>query len=178
MLFQSDNQLTAEQFYREQTNGGITTIAALITQLRSYNKITIDAITDNVCEHLKNFLGCQPLVIAVDEAQIAALILPNRFISLNAKLKTRPLLDERNILIEKYARGLLTPLCESLCTKRATLIILGTLTIQHAEQIYSAVGKPTSFERIFKFILVNNEGVETILKRQINLDDCDFQCNK
>ena len=57
MLFQSDNQLTAEQFYREQTNGGITTIAALITQLRSYNKITIDAITDNVCEHLKNFLG-------------------------------------------------------------------------------------------------------------------------
>ncbi|KAK3805922.1 MAG: hypothetical protein J3Q66DRAFT_360046 [Benniella sp.] len=176
LLLNNDAQLTPEQFFREQTNGGATTIGALVEKLRMFEASTIRSMLnftqDKLAVHLNR--QRQGLVVALDEAQIAeSHILPREFISSNATNKTDELLDSKGELKEEYCRGFLTPLCAALGDVRATLVVLGTaLSLQNVDHVYSAVSKRTNIHRIMQFPSFDDQEVENVLSNLIDTSSC------
>ncbi|KAL1920655.1 uncharacterized protein VTP21DRAFT_1032 [Calcarisporiella thermophila] len=175
MLFDINSDLSPEQFFREQTTTGISTIGKLVGALRVYDNITIQAMLQQVQDIIAEKLGNRGLAIALDEAHIAdEYILKGQFIAPSAVNKSEEdLMDNKLMLKSIYRRGFLTPLCSSLSTIRATLIVLGTsLSLGNAEHVYTAIGKPENFLKIVNFPSSDGEDVERMLKRTLNLDDC------
>jgi hypothetical protein len=90
LLFNGNAELTPEQFFREQTNGGAMTIGILVDKLRVFEAGTIRTMLnftqDKLADHLvQRDLG---LVVALDESQISgSLVLPREFISPSATNK-------------------------------------------------------------------------------------------
>ncbi|KAK3810466.1 MAG: hypothetical protein J3R72DRAFT_480919 [Linnemannia gamsii] len=149
LLLQNKPDLEPQQFFREQTTSGASTIGELIYKLREYDNHTIHALLDKVQTKLRSLLASKRLglVIALDEAQVAVTgILCEKLISPSALLKNRnALFDSKNQIQSRFRRGFLTPLS-------ATLVILGTaLSLQDADHVYSAIAKPTNFSRITEF---------------------------
>ena len=176
LLFNNNAQLTPEQFFREQTNGGAVTIGVLVDRLRVFESRTIRTMLnftqDKLAVHLNR--QRQGLVVALDEAQIAGgHILPGEFISPTAITKTDEIFNGKDELKERYGRGFLTPLCATLGDVRATLVVLGTsLSLQDADHVYSAVGKRTDFHRIMQFPSFDDQDVEDVLSELVDISDC------
>ncbi|KAF9284123.1 hypothetical protein BGZ68_004905 [Mortierella alpina] len=176
LLLNNDAQLTPEQFFREQINGGAVTIGTLVGKLRAFEPDTIrdmlNFTQDKLAAHLNRHR--QGLVIALDEAHIAGShILPREFISPTATNTTDELFNGKGELKERYCRGFLTPLCATLRGVRATLVVLGTsLLLQDAIHVYSAVGKRTNFHRIMQFPSFDDQDVENVLSSLIDTSGC------
>ncbi|KAH7055030.1 hypothetical protein BKA57DRAFT_501557 [Linnemannia elongata] len=156
LLLQNKPDLQPQQFFREQTTSGSSTIGKLVYKLREYDNHTILAFLDKVQTKLRSLLVPKRLglVIALDEAQVAATgILSEKLISPSALIKNRnALFDSKNQIKSKFRRGFLTPLSATLSNMQATLVILGTaLSLQDADHVYSAIAKHTNFSRITDF---------------------------
>ncbi|KAF9139415.1 hypothetical protein BGX30_007983 [Mortierella sp. GBA39] len=174
-LFNNNAQLTPEQFFREQTSGGAVTIGELVKRLRVFESTTISDMLDLTQDNLAAQLNRQQkgLVVAVDEAQIAGnLILPRVFISPTAILTGEELFDGKGELKEIYSRGFLTPLCATLGSVRATLVLGTSLSLQEADHVCSAIGKDISFHRIIRFPSFDDQDVEHVLSNLIDTSDC------
>src|SRR4051794_3801085 len=93
-----------------------------------YDGITIRAMLKHVENIVADRIGNRGLVIALDEAHVAAeYILANKLIAPSAVNKgEEELLDDNLQLKRGIRRGFLTPLCAALSSMRATLVILGT----------------------------------------------------
>jgi len=183
LLFKMKPELTPEQFFREQMNGGTTTIGKFMGKLRQYDKITISNMLLVLQEDLKKRLNNQNqgLVIALDEAHIAGnRILAGKLISPSALSKNKEICNHKNDLKEQYRRGFLTPLCATLSNNvHATLVVLGTsMTLSDADHVYTAISKPTNLKRITKFPLINEQDVVNLLKKAIDLSDCEISTAK
>jgi len=155
-LLDHNRALEPQQFFREQINGGASTITNLVNKLQEYDYRTIRAMLSQVQTNIRRFLQPRGLgvVIALDEAQIAEIgILPGKLISPFALIRNRDaLLDDKNQIKQEYRRGFLTPLSATLSSMQATLVILGTaLSLQNADHVYSAIAKQTNFSRITDF---------------------------
>ncbi|KAF9198853.1 hypothetical protein BGZ49_000218 [Haplosporangium sp. Z 27] len=175
MLFDTNDSLSPEQFFREQTSEGISTIGNLVEALRVYDTITIRAMFGRVQDMVSEKIGNRGLAVALDEAHIAdEYILKGQFIAPSAMNKSEvEIMNAKLMLKSKYCRGFLTPLCTSISKIRATLIVLGTsLSLGSAEHVYSAIGKPENFLKIVNFPLSDKDDVEKMLKRTLNLDGC------
>ncbi|KAL1920725.1 uncharacterized protein VTP21DRAFT_1102 [Calcarisporiella thermophila] len=175
MLFDINSDLSPEQFFREQTTNGMSTIGELVEALRVYDNITIRAMFRRVQNIIAEKIGNRGLAIALDEAHIAEeYILKGRFIAPSAVNKSeKDLMDNKLMLKSIYRRGFLTPLCSSVSRIRATLIVLGTsLSFGNADHVYMATGKPENFLKIVNFPSCDGEAVEKMLKRNLNLDGC------
>ncbi|KAF9424462.1 hypothetical protein BGZ76_003520 [Entomortierella beljakovae] len=70
MLFDINGDLSPEQFFREQTNEGISTIGELVEALRVYDIITIRAMFQRVQDIVAEKIGNRGFAIALDEAHI------------------------------------------------------------------------------------------------------------
>ncbi|KAG0277855.1 hypothetical protein BGZ96_002685 [Linnemannia gamsii] len=92
LLLQSKPDLKPQQFFREQTTSGASTIGELVYKLREYDNHTIHAFLDKVQTKLRSLLASRRLglVIALDEAQVAVTgILSDKLISPSALLKNK-----------------------------------------------------------------------------------------
>ncbi|KAF9415354.1 hypothetical protein BGZ94_000118 [Podila epigama] len=190
LLLNHNPELEPWQFFREQTtNGGALTISNLIHKLRGYDGQTIGIMLGVVQTKLRVHLDTRRLglAIALDEAQAAATsILAGRFISpsaLAAYWNTRNspsvLFDDKNEIHRHLRRGFLTPLSATLSRMQATLVILGTaLSLQDADHVYTAVGKPTNFIRITDFPVFDQEDVSKMLSELVDLTDCEIPAAK
>ncbi|RGB42186.1 hypothetical protein C1646_751218 [Rhizophagus diaphanus] len=135
------SDLTSEQFFCDQMNGGAMTIGELVGTLSKYNITTIRNMLFYVQKYLEEHLN----------------------------IKNQGL----NQLKEIYQHGYLTPLCAILSDMHTTLVVLRTsLLLADAEQVYSAVGKMTNFQRITKFPSLNEKNVDNLLKHAIDLSEC------
>ena len=57
----------------------------------------------------------------------------------------------------------------------ATLVVLGILlSLSGADHVYTAIRKPTNFKSITNFPLINKQDVDKLLKKAIDLSDCEF----
>ncbi|KAF9284434.1 hypothetical protein BGZ74_001737, partial [Mortierella antarctica] len=183
LLFKHDQGLEPRQFFREQTSsGGAFTIAALVSRLRAYDNDTIQCWLMAVQTKLRSHLGDERgMVIAVDEAQLAVTsILNDKLISPSAVARNRQaLFDSRSQVRPEFRRGFLTPLTASLSKVQATLVILGTsLTLQDADMVYSAVGKPTNFTRITDFPQLDDSGVTKMVSDLVEMSGCEIPPTK
>src|SRR5205823_5939431 len=125
LLFRKDHQLTPEAFFREQLNGGSTTIGKLVGKLRIYHPQTIRSMLGYVEDHLRTFLTGRRLVIALDEAHIAETdCLHDSFIEPCAILNDQNFLDRNGTIRPEFRRGFFTPLRAALDDIRATLVVL------------------------------------------------------
>lgn len=186
LLLNHNPELEPRQYFREQTtNGGAWTISRLILKLREYDGLAISTMLDVVQTKLHSHLDPRHLglAIALDEAQAAATsILPGQFISpsaLAAYWNTRNspsvLFDDKNEIHRHLRRGFLTPLSATLSRMQSTLVILGTaLSLQDADHIYTAVGKPTNFIRITDFPIFDQEDVGKMLSGLVDLTECEI----
>lgn len=178
LLFNINTDLEPLQFFREQTNGGATTIETLVDKLRAYDTGTIGLMHRQVQNRLTGYLTKRGLglVIALDEAQVAGnRILPGQFIAPSSLGGNQNILDGKNQVQDRHRRGLLTPLCATLGDVRATLVVLGTsLSLQDADHVYSAVGKRTNFHKIMQFPLFDDQDVENVLSELVDISDCTF----
>jgi guanylate kinase len=177
LLFKMKPELTSEQFFREQIGGAIT-IAKLVGKVRQYDAVTIHTMLICLQEDLTKHIYSknQGLVIALDEAHIAVNnILAGKLISPSALLGNKKILNRKNELKKKYQRGFLTPLCATLSNLHATLVVLGTsLSLSNADHVYTSVSKPTNFEKITSFPSINEQNVDNLLKKAIDLSDCEI----
>ncbi|KAG0367631.1 hypothetical protein BGX24_003146 [Mortierella sp. AD032] len=125
LVLQIKPDLEPEQFFREKTTSGASTIGELVYKLREYDNLTIQAMLDKVQTKLWSLLVSKRLglVIALDEAQVAATgILSDKFISPSALLKNGyDLFDGKDQIQSRFRRGFLTPLSATLSNMRATL---------------------------------------------------------
>ncbi|KAG0184854.1 hypothetical protein DFQ28_010344, partial [Apophysomyces sp. BC1034] len=174
-LFHKYPQLTPEQFFREQLNGGADTVEGLVEKLLQYDSKTIDSMLSRVEKHLmKDHFRGRGLAIALDEAQVAMYILEGRLISPRA-LRDKNYLDSNKNVRDDARRGFLTPLCATLDIRRATLITLGTsLTLEDAEHVYSAIDKATNNFNITRFPSFNEQDQQAILTELIDISGCDI----
>ncbi|CAI2176664.1 15449_t:CDS:2 [Funneliformis geosporum] len=190
LLFKIKPNLTPEQFFCEQMNGGAKTIENLVGTLRKYHVTTIRDMLSYVQRYLTKHIydQRQGLVIALDKAHIAAkYILAEKLISpsiLSENLKNQievlsSTLNHMNNLQEKYQRSFFTPLCATLSDMHATLVVLGTsLSLSDADQVSSAVDKKTNFQKIINFPKLNEQDVDNLLKYAIDLSECVIPPNK
>ncbi|KAG0019239.1 hypothetical protein BGZ82_000211 [Podila clonocystis] len=176
LLFTNDPDLAPLQFFREQTNGGATTIETLVNKLRAYDTGTISVMHRQVQNKLAGYLTKRGLglVIALDEAQVAgSRILAGQFIAPSSLGGNQNILGGKNQVQNRHRRGFLTPLCATLGNVRATLVVLGTsLSLQDADHVYSAVGKRTNFQKITTFPLFDDQDVEDVLSELVDISDC------
>ncbi|KAF9972495.1 hypothetical protein BGZ75_001481, partial [Mortierella antarctica] len=175
-LFNNNPDLEPLQFFREQTNGGATTIRTLVNKLRAYDTGTIGLMHDQVQNKLAGYLTKRGLglVIALDEAQVAGnRILAGQFIAPSSLGGNQNILGGKNQVQNRHRRGFLTPLCATLGDVRATLVVLGTsLSLQDADHVYSAVGKRTNFHRVMQFASFDDQDVENVLSNLIDTSGC------
>jgi len=147
-----------------------------VGKLRQYDTTTIsNLLQEDLTKHL--YSQSQGLVIALDEAHIAEKrILAGKLISLSALLRNEKILNQKNELEERYQRGFLTPLCATLSSNmHATLVVLGTsLSLLDADHVYTAISKRINFERITNFPSINEQDVDNLLKKAIDLSDCEI----
>ncbi|KAF9132814.1 hypothetical protein BG015_003663, partial [Linnemannia schmuckeri] len=157
MLAKDVEKMYMAVFFREQTTtGGASTIGALVNKVREYDTNTIQAMFQETQTELHSVFVPRRLglVIAVDEAQIATNdILAGKLISPSALIDSRDnkdtIFDGKSQVQLKRHRGFLTPLSAILSSMQATLAILGTaLSLQNADQVYSALDKISNFIRI------------------------------
>ncbi|KAF8924896.1 hypothetical protein BGZ47_003626 [Haplosporangium gracile] len=179
LLLQNKPDLEPQQFFREQTTGGATTIARLVTKLQGYDNRAIRDMLRETQINLHTLLVPRRLglVIALDEAQVAATgILSEKLISPSALIKNRnALFDSKSQIQSKFRRGFLTPLSATLSNMQATLVILGTaLSLQDADHVYSAIAKHTNFSRITNFPQFDEEDVVKILSDLLDMSDCEI----
>ncbi|CAG8649474.1 6880_t:CDS:1, partial [Paraglomus occultum] len=188
LLFKMKPELTPEQFFREQMNGGVTTIGKLVRTLRQYDQTTIGDMLFHVQDNLTKHIYSQErgLVIVLDEAHVAAkrilagkLLTPSILSPSESPEKQLEvllsILNCKNELQEEYRRGFLTPLCATLSNMCATLVVLGTsLSLADADHVYTAVGKKTNFEKITNFPSLDEQDVDNLLKNAIDLSDCEI----
>ncbi|KAG0041143.1 hypothetical protein BGZ89_007644, partial [Linnemannia elongata] len=177
LLLQNKPDLDPQQFFREQTTGGATTIARLVTKLQGYDNRAIPDMLRETQINLHTLLVPRRLglVIALDEAQVAATgILSEKLISPSALIKNRnALFDSKNQIQSKFRGGFLTPLSATLSNMQATLVILGTaLSLQDADHVYSAITKHTNFSRITDFPRFDEN--DKILSDLVDMSDCDL----
>ncbi|KAF7721299.1 hypothetical protein EC973_004960 [Apophysomyces ossiformis] len=180
LLFVDNPELTPEQFFREQINGGVLTVSRLRSVLIKYDGETIrcmreDLRADIVENHLNKHQKKRGLAIALDEAQIAGHnILPRRFLAAKAvRMSIENLVDHKNRVRGDFQRGFITPLCAQLCDVGATLIVLGTsLSLQDADNPYSSICKKTNFTRILRFPCFNERNQQEVLSEIIDVSDC------
>jgi hypothetical protein len=155
LFLQNKPDLEPQQFFREQTTSGSSTIGKLVYKLREYDNHTIVAFLDKVQTKLRSLLVPKRLglVIALDEAQVAPTgILPEKLIAppalaeyWNTRNSPSVLFDDKNEIHRHHRRGFLTPLSGTLSNLQATLVILGTaISLQDADSLYSAIAKPTN----------------------------------
>ncbi|KAG0167291.1 hypothetical protein DFQ30_006200, partial [Apophysomyces sp. BC1015] len=176
ILFRKYPQLTPEQFFREQLNGGAKTVKRLVEKLLKYDSKTIDSMLPCVEEYLsKDYLHERGLAIALDEAHVAMRhILAGKLISPQA-LKYNNFLDQKGRVRNDARRGFLTPLCATLSRRRATLITLGTsMTLRDADHVYSAINKKTRRCKITHFPSFNEQDIQAMLSEVIDISDCDI----
>lgn len=155
-LLINNPDLEPQQFFREQTTKGASTIGELVYKLKEYDHHAIQVMLgyDQIkirCFLLPRRLG---VVIALDEAYVAATeILASKLISHSALIKNKNVLfDDKNQIQSEFRRGFLTPLSAALNNMQATLVILGTaLSLQDTEHVHSAIAKKTNFSRITVF---------------------------
>ena len=181
LLFRKNRQVTPEAFFREQINGGSTTIGSLVDELRKYDPQTIRSMLRHVEGHLQTFLTGRGLVIALDEAHIAETdCLHDRLISPKAITNNEDFLDRNGTIRLDLRRGFLTPLCAALSDMRVTLVVLGTrLTLMDASHVYSAIAKPNvRFAKITSFPSCDESHVEKLLGEIIDISDCEIQSEK
>ncbi|KAF9152038.1 hypothetical protein DFQ26_001032, partial [Actinomortierella ambigua] len=182
-LLNDNPDLEPLQFFREQTNGGATAICELVKRLRDYDRTTIQDMLDEVQNKLRSLLLSRRLglVIALDEAQVAVRgILCDKLISPSALIKNSDaLFDSKNEIQSRFRRGFLTPLSATLSHMQATLVILGTaLSLQNADHVYSAIGKPTNFTEITAFPQFDEIEIGKMLSGLIDLSDCEIPSAK
>ncbi|KAG0268150.1 hypothetical protein BGZ95_002588 [Linnemannia exigua] len=179
LLLNNKPDLEPQQFFREQTTSGASTIGELVYKLREYDNLTIQAMLDKVQTKLRSLLVSKRLglVIALDEAQVAVTgILSEKFISPSALLKNRnDLFDSKCQIQSRFRRGFLTPLSATLSNMRATLVILGTaLSLQDADHVYSAIAKPTNLSRITEFPRFDEIEVNKMLSELVDMSGCEI----
>ncbi|KAF9299630.1 hypothetical protein BGZ74_008826 [Mortierella antarctica] len=176
LLFNINPDLEPLQFFREQTNGGATTIKTLVNKLRAYDMGTIGLMHRQVQNKLAAYLAKRGLglVITLDEAQAAGnRILVGQFIAPSALGGYQNILHGKNQVQSRHRRGFLMPLCATLGDVRATLVVLGTsLSLQDADHVYTAVGKRVDFHRIIQFPLFDDQDVEEVLSELVDISDC------
>jgi len=185
LLFENNKSLTPEQFFREQMNGAVPTIKGVVEVLHAYDPKTIDSMLNFVQIKLVTFIGKRGLIIAIDEAHIAEeFILAGKLIAPTAAIKSKiidsEITDPQSRLNRNIRRGFLTPLCATLSNHiRATLVVLGTsLSLANADHVQTAIAKQEYFLRIVDFPLVTESLVEELLKRTLNLENCDIKSAK
>ncbi|KAG0182667.1 hypothetical protein DFQ28_001939, partial [Apophysomyces sp. BC1034] len=174
ILFRKYPQLTPEQFFREQLNGGAKTVETVVTKLRKYHCETINSMLSYVEDHLSNgYLQGRGLAIALDEAQVAIHnILGGKLISPRA-LMNKDFLDHKGHVQDDARRGFFTPLSATLGFQRATLITLGTsLSLQDADHVYNAIDKETRLKTIMHFSTFNEQDQRDVLSEVIDISDC------
>ncbi|KAF9116504.1 hypothetical protein BGW39_002721 [Mortierella sp. 14UC] len=182
LLFNNNPRLEPQEFFREQTTiGGASTIRGLVKGLRVYDSTTINDMLDEVQTNLHSLLDPNGLglVIALDEAQVAVTdILAGKLISPSALAQNRNdpgILFNKSQIQLKFRRGFLTPLSAALSNIQATLVILGTaLSLQDADNVYSAVGKANNFTTITDFPQFDEDDVIKMLSSLVDLSDCDI----
>ncbi|KAG0212245.1 hypothetical protein BGX28_006598 [Mortierella sp. GBA30] len=169
LLLDNNPDLRPQQFFREQTTNGASTITELVHRLKGYDKSTIQVMLGRVQTKIRNHLLPRRLgvVIALDEAQVAAnRILTGKLISPSGLIKNKnTLFDKQGSIQPEFRRGFLTPLAATLSNMQATLVILGTaLSLQDAEQ--------TNFSRITEFPKFSENDVDRILSDLTDMGDC------
>ncbi|KAF9970267.1 hypothetical protein BGZ73_007066 [Actinomortierella ambigua] len=182
--------LEPQQFFREQIcNAGAATIRRLVDILRVYDTSTIQDMLASVQNKLHTFLGPrhQGLVIALDEAQVAAEdILASKFILpsalapyWNTPNSTSVLFDDKNEIPNHLRRGFLNPLLGTLSLRRATLVILGT-TLSLLDDVSESikVGEESSFFRITDFPVFDANDVQQVLSGLIDSSGCEIPFSK
>ncbi|KAG0175917.1 hypothetical protein DFQ29_006797, partial [Apophysomyces sp. BC1021] len=180
ILFRKDPQLTPEQFFREQLNGGIDTVEALVEKLLQYDSDTINLMLQHVEEHLlEDYLGDQGLAIALDEAQVAEHdILAGKLISSQA-LAYRHIWKLEGDVLHEARRGFFTPLWAALSFRRATLIALGTsLSLRDSDYGRIVIDGPTRLKSIMRFPSFNEQDQRAMLSEVIDLSGCDIPAAK
>ncbi|RUP43600.1 hypothetical protein BC936DRAFT_136959, partial [Jimgerdemannia flammicorona] len=181
LLFRKYPQITPEEFFREQINGGSIAIGKLVGNLRQYHPQTIRKMLDNVGNDLKTFLNGRALVIALDEAHIAETdIMHDQLISPWAITHNVEFLERNGTIRSDLRRGFLTPLCATLSDMSATLVVLGTsLTLMDAQHVYSAISKPDDrFAKVTSFPWCDELQVELLLGKIIDISDCEIPPEK
>ncbi|KAF7730065.1 hypothetical protein EC973_003010 [Apophysomyces ossiformis] len=185
LLFVNNPELTPEQFFREQINGGVIAIFRLRSEIIKYDRDTIycmcedlrmDIVENHLFKHLKEHQEKRWLAIALDEAQISEQnILRGKFIAPNALVRrdTKDLFDSNNRVKEDFQRGFFTPLSAQLSHISATLIILGTsLSLLNTDQVYYAAAKGTNLRPILRFPCFNEQSQQDVLSEIIDISYC------
>ncbi|RPB23667.1 hypothetical protein L211DRAFT_235418 [Terfezia boudieri ATCC MYA-4762] len=181
MLFKKNQNLTPEEYFREQINGASEAIHAIVLQLKLYCIDSIDLLLTNVRQELRKKIDdSRGLVVAVDEAQIAEkFILSGRFIAPSKELlPDSQLFNSKGRVHKEYTRGFFTPLCATLSIY-TTLVVLGTsLSLSHTDRLESAISKQSYLQVIHNFPSASESQVVGLLKRSLNLEDCDIDASK
>ncbi|KAG0360734.1 hypothetical protein BGZ54_009410 [Gamsiella multidivaricata] len=178
LLINNNPDLEPLQFFHEQINEGAETIWTLVNELRAYEVGTIRLMRDHVQNRLADYLAprIRGLMIALDEAHVAGTrILADKFIAPSALGGDQEILDGRNHVQVRFRRGFLTPLSATLSNMRATLVLLGTaLSLQDADQMYSAIGKRMNFTKITCFPSFDEGDVGSVLSGLVDISDCEL----
>ncbi|KAF9405099.1 hypothetical protein BGZ76_006689, partial [Entomortierella beljakovae] len=182
---QSDvnRDITPQQYFHEQINGGTRTIRGLIKCLHQYTPETITDMLTAVQLKLQTLMAPQKrgLLIAVDEAQLAITnILPKRFISPKAMAEKRQFLTQKGRLIENYLHGFFTPLLSVLGEIPATLVVLGTsLSLQDVDHVISAISKREDcFKSIVRFPRFDVDEMRQLLRSLLAISEGDLPRNE
>ncbi|KAF9406501.1 hypothetical protein BGZ76_006319, partial [Entomortierella beljakovae] len=183
LLFSINRDITPQQYFHEQINGGTRMIESLIDDLLQYTPRTITNMLTAIQLKLRTLMAPQKrgLVIAVDEAQHAiSSILPKRFISPMALAKKRQFLAQKGGLIEHYLRGFFAPLLSVLGEIPATVVVLGTsLSLQVVDQVTSAISKGEDyFKSIVKFPRFDVDEMRQLLSSLLAISKRDLPQNE
>ncbi|RUO95674.1 hypothetical protein BC936DRAFT_143461 [Jimgerdemannia flammicorona] len=146
LLFNMDPHITPEQYFYEQMNGGIETIARLVRMLRQYNPALVYDVSHDVETQLIKHLGTHALVIALDDAPV---------------------------VINHISRKFFTLLCSLVSRMQATLVILGTsLSLMDEDHARVSVAGQSDRVNILNFPFCAVDGVEKMLNNTIDLSGC------
>jgi hypothetical protein len=109
-LLRYNPNLTPEQFFRVQVNGGSEHIANLVIVIKHYTSETVQLLLTEASRQVRRyFQQGMELIIAVDEASLADYTLPNALISptaINEKVNnTKQDNSVTNCLIARYFRS-------------------------------------------------------------------------
>ncbi|KAF8936645.1 hypothetical protein EDD21DRAFT_413488 [Dissophora ornata] len=180
LLLNNNPDLEPQRFFREQTTtGGAETICELVNKLRKYDRVIIRTMFTEVQIKLHSLLRPKGigLVIALDEVQVAEnSILADKLIAPSALIRDKNILiDSKNQIQSRFRRGFLMPLSATLSKMRATLVILGTsLSLQNADDVYSAIDKPNNFTKITDFPVLDECEVIKVISDLVDMSDCEI----
>ncbi|KAF9432439.1 hypothetical protein BGZ76_010814 [Entomortierella beljakovae] len=183
LLFSVNRNITPQQYFHEQINGGTHTTKDLIRYLRQYNPETVTDMLTAVQSMLRTLIAPQKrgLVIAVDEAQLAITnILPRRSISPKTFVEKHKISSNMGGLIANHLLGFFTPLLSTLGTIPATIVVLGTsLSLQDVERVMPAIGKEDEgFMNIVNFPRFDIHDMRQLLSTLLVISDSDLPPDK